>query len=159
MLSNLLNNSTLPALEQTISFAQRRHALLAGNLANMDTPDYKTRDISVEDFQKQLHTALTEPKPASQGYYSPGMGTVGQASAGSVSPGGSVASTAGSKSDGFEKVRDVSKQILFHDGHDVSLEEQVTEVAKNASMHNTAIALMRSQLSTLRAAITESANV
>ena len=41
MIQGLFNSTTLPALEQTTVFAQRRHELLAGNIANIDTPDYR----------------------------------------------------------------------------------------------------------------------
>jgi flagellar basal-body rod protein FlgB len=137
MWSSWLSSSSLPALEQTVSFAERRHALLAGNLANMDTPDYQTRDLSLSNFQAELRAAVSAPrKPASQYDASP----------------------ASSEQD-LSKVRDVSRQILYHDGSDVSLEEQVTEIAKNQMLHSTAIALMRSQMQILRAAIAESVNV
>ena len=137
MLSSLLNSTALPALEQTVNFAQKRHLLLASNLANIDTPDYQTRDVSLENFQTQLRSALNPVRPAVTTH---GLSfEAPQAS--------------------FEKVRDVSKQILLHDGSDVSLEEQVTEISKNQAMHNTAIALMRSQFQTLKVAITESVNV
>jgi flagellar basal-body rod protein FlgB len=137
MLASLLNNTNLPALEQTVSFAAKRHMLLASNLANMDTPDYQTRDISVDDFQSSLKEAMASAQAPGSRYESPAE--VQQAS--------------------YAQVRDVSRQILYHDGSDVSLEEQVTEVAKNQSMHNTAVSLMRSQFQTLKAAIAESANV
>jgi flagellar basal-body rod protein FlgB len=137
MWSSLLNGTALPALEQTVNFAQKRHLLLASNLANMDTPDYQTRDISVDSFQKQLQTALTR----------------------SASPPSSYATPIETQQASFAKVRDISNQILMHDGSDVSLEQQVTEISKNQAMHNTAIALMRSQLQTLRVAISESVNV
>ncbi len=137
MLTSLLNQTALPALEQTVGFAARRHALLASNLANMDTPGYQTRDLSVSEFQSTLKSAIQAPAPTSPHYQTPSE--VRQAN--------------------FAKVRDVSNQILYHDGSDVSLEQQVTEVAKNQSMHNTAIALMRSQFQLLKAAISESASV
>ena len=137
MLTSLLNQSALPALEQTIGFAERRHSLLASNLANMDTPGYQTRDVSVNDFQSSLRAALQSSSAPTSRYETPS--DVRQAN--------------------FAKVRDISNQILFHDGTDVSLEQQVTEIAKNQSMHNTAVALMRSQFQTLKAAISESANV
>lgn len=137
MLTSLLNQTALPALEQTVGFATRRHSLLASNLANMDTPDYQTRDLSVSDFRSTLKTALQSSSAPGSRYETPT--DVRQAN--------------------FAKVRDISNQILYHDGSDVSLEHQVTEIAKNQSMHNTAIALMRSQFQTLKAAITESANV
>lgn len=140
MFGSWLNNSSLPALEQTAVFAQKRHQLLAGNLANIDTPDYKTRDLSVTEFQTQLKAATSPAKPTATTYVpGKGMQPISQQQA-------------------LEKVRDVSKQILYHDGGDVSLEEQVTEISKNQIMHNTAIALMRSQLQTLQVAIRESAS-
>ena len=140
MFDSWLSNSTLPALEQTAVFAQKRHQLLAGNLANLDTPDYKTRDLSLTEFQAQLKAA-TDPSKSSATTYVPGKGQqpITQQQA-------------------LEKARDVSKQILYHDGGDVSLEEQVTEISKNQSMHNTVIALMRSQFQTLQVAIRESAS-
>lgn len=137
MWSSLLSGTAVPALEQTVNFAQKRHLLLASNLANIDTPDYQTRDISVDDFQQHLQKAVTSSQAPSTSYGTPAE--VQQAN--------------------FQKVRDVSKQILLHDGSDVSLEEQVTEISKNQSMHNTAVALMRSQFQTLKAAIAESVNV
>ncbi len=140
MFDSWLSNSTLPALEQTAAFTQRRHQLLAGNLANLDTPDYQTRDLSVSEFQSQLHAA-TDPSQAQKTTYIPGQGQQPV-----------------SRQQAIEKVRDVGKQILYHDGSDVSLEQQVTEIAKNQSMHNTAIALMRSQFQTLQVAIRESAS-
>lgn len=140
MFNTLLNNSTLPALEQTALFSHQRHQILAGNIANIDTPDYKTRDISVDDFRAQLKQAVSST-PSQRTAYIPGEGNVPV-----------------TKQEAIEQVRDVSKQILYHDGSDVSLEHQVTEIAKNQNMHNTAIALMRSQFQTLQVAIRESAS-
>lgn len=140
MFDSWLSNSTLPALEQTAVFAQKRHQLLAGNLANLDTPNYRTRDLSLTEFQAQLKAA-TDPSRSRATTYVPGKGqqSITQPQA-------------------IENARDVSKQILYHDGGDVSLEQQVTEISKNQSMHNTAIALMRSQFQTLQVAIRESAS-
>ncbi len=47
-------------------FAQRRHAILAGNVANMSTPGYKTRDLSVDDFQTNLKKAIESEKQVEQ---------------------------------------------------------------------------------------------
>lgn len=136
-----MTNSALPALEQTAIFAQRRHQLLAGNLANADTPDYQTRDLSVQDFKQQLRNAV-DPNEPTGNVYVPGRGNLPL-----------------SRQQVIDKVRDVGHQILYHDGSDVSLEQQVTEIAKNQTMHNTAIALMRSQFQTMQVAIRESVNV
>ena len=58
MLSNMFDSSTVPVLEQVVNFTQARHGVLAGNIANLDTPGYKTRDISPEEFQSRLREAV-----------------------------------------------------------------------------------------------------
>ena len=136
MWDSWINSSALPALEQAAVFTQNRQALLAGNIANLNVPGYKTRDLSTEDFQTRLREALTAAPSAGRAFNEPAS---------------SVPS--------MERVRDVSQQVLLHDGSDVSLEEQVTEISKNESLHNISIALMRSQFRNLEAAIRESVNV
>ncbi len=135
MWNSWMKATALPALEQTTAFAERRHLLLAGNIANLDTPGYKTRDLSVDQFQAALKQAVEKQVEP-------------------VMP-GSVATTEAIP-EPMERVRDVSKQVLYHDGSDVSLEEQVAEISKNQAMHDMAIALMRSQFQTLNIAIRES---
>ena len=46
MLSSMFQSSTIPVLEQVVNFTEARHGVLAGNVANLDTPGYKTRDLS-----------------------------------------------------------------------------------------------------------------
>ncbi|MCA9134147.1 MAG: hypothetical protein KDA45_13360 [Planctomycetales bacterium] len=138
MWNTFISGTALPALEQTAAFTEKRQALLAGNIANLDVPGYKTRDLSTSEFQTRLREAVAE-----QQHPSPGR-TAGDP-AHQVPP--------------MERVRDVSQQILFHDGSDVSLEEQVTQISKNEALHSISIALMRSQFRSLEAAIRESVNV
>lgn len=130
----IFNSTTIPALEQTLTFAQRRHELLAGNLANFDTPDYRSRDLDVGDFQN----ALAESIDASR-----------RPAVNAVSP--------VTRDDIYSGPRRATEQVVYHDGSDVSMEQQVTELAKNQHMHGLAITTMRSQFALLRAAITERA--
>ncbi len=39
MWNSLIGGNNVLALQQTLEFTERRHNLLAGNVANMDTPD------------------------------------------------------------------------------------------------------------------------
>jgi flagellar basal-body rod protein FlgB len=129
---NLFQSTTIPALEHSLNFAQRRHDLLAGNMANMDTPDYQSRDLSVENF----HEALAD----------------------SIAAGSNPASVSPTTRDQIAYgPRDATEQVVFHDGSDVSMEHQVTEMSKNNHLHSLAITTMRSQFALLRAAITERA--
>ena len=57
MLPTLFDNTTIPILQEVASFAQARHHVLAGNIANVDTPGYRVRDLSVDTFQERLKEA------------------------------------------------------------------------------------------------------
>jgi flagellar basal-body rod protein FlgB len=72
MIANLFDSTTIPVLQEVVNFSQARHTVLAGNIANMDTPGYKVRDLSVEDFQSRLQQAIEtrhEPPSSSEGHH------------------------------------------------------------------------------------------
>ena len=148
MLSSLFQSSTIPVLEQVVNFTEARHGVLAGNIANLDTPGYKTRDISPEMFQEHLREAIqvkNEPE------ISPTMlGDVAD-----MTPGEKIQRQEARQMAAFDKVRGSLKGILRHDGVNVSMEEQVNEMTKNQQQHNLAIGIMTAQFRLLRAAITE----
>jgi flagellar basal-body rod protein FlgB len=48
---------------------------------------------------------------------------------------------------------DYDQYLLFHDKNNRSVEKQVTEMTKNAIMHNTAVELLRSRFALLEKAI------
>jgi flagellar basal-body rod protein FlgB len=139
MFNNIIAGGGIEVLEQMAAFAEARHGLLAGNIANLDTPGYKTRDLSVETFQQRLKEAIEQQKtqPAyAEEPLSPGIITTGDG-------------------DPMSEVKETMKSILFHDQSDVGLEQQVTEMANNQFMHNMAIALMTAQFRQIETAISE----
>lgn len=151
MIPRLFDNSTIPVLEQVVGFTQARHAVLAGNVANANTPGYRVRDLSVQSFQTHLRdaiAALRAPQPPA---------TAGRldVAGGSASPTIAQASRQGHAA--FDEVREDLKNILYHDESNVDLEQQVNELNKNKSRHDTAIAILRSQFGLLQAAISERA--
>ncbi len=145
MLSSLFQSSTIPVLEQVVNFTEARHGVLAGNIANMDTPGYKSRDLSPAMFQERLKEAISaqhEPIKTESEYFDPETEYFQQ----------KQVDTSFNK---LNKVAETSKAILRHDGGEVSMEDQVNEIVKNQQQHNLAISIMTSQFRTLRAAITE----
>ncbi len=136
MLPSLFDKTTIPILQETLSFTEARHQILAGNIANADTPDYKTRDLSLQTFQDRLRD-LIEARDVRHDVASPGDLKQSQ-------PG-----------DEMRRVRDSMKSIEFLDGSNVGMEQQVTEVAKNQLLHNLSIAIMTSQFRLLQTAISE----
>lgn len=151
MFPSLFGNSALQSLEKTVEFADRRHAILASNIANMDTPGYKTRDLSVDDFQESLKTLHESKKRIAE--QSPGL-RLSVLENPEEDP-----SHALEHDQAVQNVYDSMRQVVYHDGSDDSLELQVAQMSKNQSMHNIAIALMRSQFQNLKMAISESVNV
>ena len=138
MFNNLFDSSTIPVLQQVVGFSQARHTVLAGNIANLDTPGYKVRDLSVEDFQHRLQAAIedrnrpAEPRSAGDPYHEP------------------VAKDPVTR---MAQVLKNPKTILYHDKSNVGMEYQVTEMVKNQMQHNMALALMSSQFRLLQTAI------
>ena len=155
MLSTLFGTSSVPLLEQVVNFTEARHGVLAGNIANLDTPGYKTRDLSPELFQEKLKEAVeashATPPPA-YGYGNYGSGNNGNfASPQSTNPVSRVDRSFAA----FDKVKDSYKSILRHDGVNVSMENQINEVVKNQQEHNLAVGILSNQFRLLRAAISE----
>jgi flagellar basal-body rod protein FlgB len=147
MLSSMFNSSTIPVLEQVVNFTEARHGVLAGNVANLDTPGYKTRDLSPALFQESLKEAIeTRNEPVTPTYDSRSFGQ--------ESVGGTQQHEAKQLA-AFSKVRDSMKSILRHDGDDVSMEQQVNEIVKNQQQHNLAVNIMSAQFRLLKTAITE----
>jgi flagellar basal-body rod protein FlgB len=147
MLSSIFQSSSLPVLEQVVKFTEARHGVLAGNIANLDTPGYKTRDLSPELFQERLKEAVeTRHKPPTQNYEGDPF---------AVNPTYSAEKQQSRELAAFRKVEDTMKSVLRHDQGDVSMERQISEIVKNQQQHNMAIGIMSAQFRLLRTAITE----
>ena len=147
MLSSLFRSSTIPILEQVVNFTEARHGVLAGNIANLDTPGYKTRDLSPALFQERLKDAIeSRREPPTPAYQPQGFG---------LSSTTTSSRRAERELKAFRKVQESMKSILRHDEGDVSMERQINEIVKNQQQHNLAINIMSAQFRLLRAAITE----
>jgi flagellar basal-body rod protein FlgB len=143
----MFQSSSLPVLEQVVKFTEARHGVLAGNIANLDTPGYKTRDLSPALFQERLKEAVeTRRQPVTQSY---------EGTPGLVDPNNAGEKQRSREISAFRKVEDSMKSILRHDEGDVSMEKQINEIVKNQQQHNLAIGIMSAQFRLLRAAITE----
>ena len=125
----LLNQTNAPLLEQMLQFTSARHNLILENIANVDTPGYQHKDLSVDKFQSLLQERVTDRNAA---------------------PPGAI---------GFDNViPDVENPqagILFHDGNNRSMETLQTDLAKNAMTHNLVVELLRKQYMQLDMALKE----
>jgi flagellar basal-body rod protein FlgB len=146
MLSSIFQSSTIPVLEQVVNFTEARHGVLAGNVANLDTPGYKTRDLSPALFQERLKEAIDVRREPVTSYDSRSFG---------LAPAENARKHEMDQIAAFGKVKNSMKSILRHDGDDVSMEQQVNEIMKNQQQHNLAVNIMSAQFRLLKTAITE----
>jgi flagellar basal-body rod protein FlgB len=133
MFTGMFDSTTIPVLQEVVSFTQARHNVLAGNIANYEVPGYKTRDLSVADFQSRLKQAVEERDHPSE----------------QVSPG----VVDDKRPEPLAEVAKNSKTVMRHDANNVGIEQQSSEVMKNQIDHNTALALLVQQFHAIETAI------
>jgi len=156
MVNPIFQNSTIPLLEQVAAFTERRQEVLAGNIANINTDDYRMRDLDVEKFEATLKQAV-EQRQQSQ------HPTRSQASLPFPSPGFSYGHpkpntqdiTQLFTKDLFEAVEAKPKNLTFQDGNNRSVEEEIMEMTKNAMLQSYAVQMINAQMNLLQSAISE----
>ncbi|MFH1301107.1 MAG: flagellar basal body protein [Planctomycetota bacterium] len=152
MLEQILNSKSLPLLEKMAAFAERRQDVLAGNIANIDTPGYKMRDLPVNDFQQALREAvqlkdrLSEPAAQS----SLGMPIT-------LANNQSVETQLESlfPRNLFQAQEAAPQNLTFQDDNNRSMESQVMQMTKNSLMQQFAVQVMMAQLNQLMTVISE----
>lgn len=126
--------SSYELLRQLAVFGERRQQVLAENVANIDTPNYKTRDLDLEGFQTALREAVLA----------------------STSPGHAGATNVDPFAPELFAARPVAPpNLTFQDGNNRSVEREVSELTKNLLMQNFAVELMAAQTQLLAAVISE----
>ena len=143
---------TFPLLEQLAAFTERRHEVLTGNIANISTPDYKTRDLPVAKFQEALQKAVTNQRRQMQQPRSL-TDVLSGASGGS---GSSSSVQDNFPAELFQSV-ERSDNFTFLDGSNRNVEQEVMEMTKNSLIQNFAVELMIAQMGILQAVISERA--
>jgi len=148
MLDRLFDSSTIPLLAQVAAFTERRHEVLTGNIANISTPDYRTRDLPVGEFQAALADAVARRTPE---------GAPGQAGWSFAPPPGAGPAAELFPQTLFRAGQGPPRTLTFQDGNNRSIEQEVMEITKNSLMQSVAIELMNAQLGRLQAVISERA--
>jgi flagellar basal-body rod protein FlgB len=126
--------------ETALSLRSQRQELLASNIANADTPNYKARDI---DFSSALQGAMAKSSGAGGGMATTSVGHIGGA---------------GAAADG--KVLADGTPVLYRsvrqgavDGNTVEMDTERTEFADNGLRYEAGITMINHQIRNLMAAI------
>jgi flagellar basal-body rod protein FlgB len=130
-LDQILNDGSAPVMEQWLSFTEARQRLLGEDIVNATTPNYLQKDLSLQRFQSMLRDRVNRAQDSP--------------------PGTDVFS------DISMDVQQPKHLLLYHDGNNRSMEQLMTDNAKNALMHTLAVELLRRQYNTLDMALKERA--
>lgn len=137
--TDVVNSGTTPTLDAMLAFTEARHRVLAENIANIDTPGYQTRHLDPKRFQKALAGAIAERKETgSAGLRIEATGEFEQDATGTLK---------------FTPSDEPAENVLFHDRTNARIERQMSNLAENAMMHQTATELLAGNYQSLLTAI------
>lgn len=146
MLQSIFDSTTIPLLQKQAIFGERRQEVLAGNIANIDTPDYKMRDLPVAKFQQALQQAIDNRKPHLAESVSSSAAVKAAKSIEELFPQALFTATEAQQND-----------ITSQDANNRSVEHANMEMLKNSMMQSFAVELMHTQLNMLQTVISERA--
>lgn len=138
-ISNITDGGVTPGLAKTLAFNQARFRMIAENVANSETPGYRTRQLDPKAFQAALRRAM---ETCGRDPEKPFVVTSGR--------------EVETDAHGFLKVTPSEKpveNILFHDGTNMSIERQMAALAETDMMHEITATLLRGRFEGLRKAI------
>ncbi len=138
-LDRLLSSRTSRALELTAQFAEQRHRVLAEDIANIDTPGFRSRRLDADRFAAVLAEALEEAEQTGSKRL-----VLRDDAQFRTTPDGRLVTRPTVEGPG---------RVLFQDGTDARLEELMSELGDNALLHSLSLRLLRSRFNGLLTAI------
>ncbi|MBT8486208.1 MAG: hypothetical protein HKO59_13385 [Phycisphaerales bacterium] len=141
MIGGVTNADSLPVLERMIQFAGRRHRLMTHNIANIDTPNFRPMDVSVQGFQTQLGAAVDERRERA--------GNAG----GELRLRNSREVAVGKHDELVFNPSPAGDNILFHDRNDRDTERLMQDLVENFMAFRTAADMLRNRFDLINTAI------
>jgi len=139
LFNNLLNRGVTPMLEATWSFTHARHRVIAENVANMTTPGYKAKHLDLPGFQRSLVKAMKQRgKDVNKPFVIDGHGQVRTTDDGKLE---------------IKPRKIPGDNALFHDGTNMSIENEMSDLASNAMLHEMTTTMLKGRMEGLRKAI------
>jgi len=134
-ITGLINAGGEEVLESSLRFAAQRQRLIAHNIANIATPDFRPVDVAPSDFQKALREAVDNQRKTGE-FKLPQSGPVASDASGNLTLKPSPA-----------------QNLLFHDRNNRDIESMMRDLAENATAYRVSAELLRGRIDTIRTAI------
>jgi flagellar basal-body rod protein FlgB len=127
-----LFDSTMTLIEQTLNLRTFRHKVISSNIANIETPGYRAREVRFEDELKKLGGDA-----AGKGLLTTHQGHIGMNTSNSVNP----------------EVTLASGEAEALDGNSVSVDAEMVKLSENTMMYSISAKLIKAKFRMLMAAI------
>ena len=141
-IDGVTNADALPVLERMLQFTGQRHRMIANNVANISTPNFRPVDVSVESFQNQLAQAINQRRSP----HAPASSQLAMHSTSEVT---------------IERDRirlnptPIGANLMFHDGNDRDLERTMQSLVENFMTFRFTAEALRNRYDLLNIAIRE----
>jgi flagellar basal-body rod protein FlgB len=143
IIKDLMTADALPALTAQMQFAARRQPLIAHNIANISTPDFRPVDVKPQQFQEALSEAVDRRRERFGGVR--GELEIRESRELRVDSRGRLDLRPTASGD----------NVLFHDRNDRDVERLLQAQTENLAAFRLASQLFRSRMDLLNTAITE----
>jgi len=132
-----------------------RHKELVNNIANMDTPYFKAKDINVAEFEEVLSSSIDKRRKEHPWHFNMGSGrdVEGRKSLEPYRMKSIQDLKAGQMSTGFAVKKRKDDTVLRHDQNNVSIEGELARLGKNSALHKTFVTLARDNFSIIESAL------
>ena len=130
-----LFDTTLERLQSSLDIRLQRQNVLNGNLANVDTPGYRPRDLDFNAAMKAAsapHAERTPVGPVSEGHIPVDVGSMG------------------SDAESFVKTVPLSTSESGLDGNGVDLDKTMVELARNSLLYGASAKAANKKLAILK---------
>ena len=137
-ITGITQRGCLPLVEAMVAFTEARHGVIAENIANIDTPGYRTKQLDPAAFQAELRRAASSRKSPTDELR--------------------LCDSRPQKRNSTARLTvtpelEPPENLTFQDGTNASIERQMAMLAENATAHQTSVELLRSGYGALMTAI------
>lgn len=142
-IDDLVNSGALPTLDLSMRFAAQRQQIIAHNVANLETPDFRPMDVSVGGFRKALAGAVEARRRSGVSDSAP-LPWRDTADIKRLADGGLTLLP-----------KTASPGVLFHDRNNRDLEKTMQDMVENVGAFRIASDFYRTRMDILRMAISQ----
>lgn len=125
-----LFGSTIRTLENSLDYASTKNRVISNNIANVDTPNYKAKDVVFKNILDDAVQSNLEAKKTNDKHLS-----------------------FHSESNSTYRVITKNNTIYNHNGNNVDIDKQMSDLAKNQIYYNSLVDRMNGKFNSLRTVI------